>query len=287
MPSFEAPFFNVGSVNGQNGWGFAGNSPTLGNVVAAPLGTPGFLGTQSLELVSTTNSALFGVANGVYSWRDTGAAAGESSTGATSNSWTTSFYYRTPDVFTNPTAGDTLIAFNPAFRPTDSDVANRYAFFGVTCSNVDVSFNCLSSNTQYRFLLSDYSPTGDYVAVDNISAGTWYRIEYILTLVDGAGTGIEGNDIFTANIYDVAGLLLGSSGPRGTWEGPWQAGTFGGGTGPRVINSMDFLRRQGPTGVSLGFIDNLASLNEIPEPSTFILGAAALTLIAGLRRRNR
>lgn len=292
VPSFENPYFTAGDINGQNGWGYMGNSPTLGTVVAAPSGTPGILGTQSLELTSTNNTALFGVANGLYSWRHQAASGGETGTGAASNTFTTSFYYRTPDAFNNPTAGDTLIQFNPAFRPTDANAADRYAFFGVTCSNVDVNFNCLANNSQYRFVLSDYSDPNngtDYTTVNNLSAATWYRIEYSILFNDGLvnpGVLDGNNDVFTVNVYDVAGLLLGTS-VGGTWEAAWATNSFGGGTGPRAVNSMDFLRRQGPGGISLGFIDNLADLNEIPEPSTFILGAGALTLIAGLRRRNR
>jgi hypothetical protein len=284
VPSFENPYFTAGDINGQNGWGYLGNSPTLGTVVAAPSGTPGILGSQSLHLTSTTNTPLFGVANGLFSWRHEAASGGETGTGAASNTFTTSFFYRTPDAFTAPTLGDTLIAFNPAFRPTDANAADRYAFFGVTISPNNAS--------QYSFLLSDYqtpSTGNDLVTVDNINPATWYRIEYSIVFNDGLvdpGVLDGNNDVFTVNVYDIAGLLLGTS-VGGTWEAAWATNSFGGGTGPRAVNSMDFLRRQGPGGISLGYIDNLADLNEIPEPSTFILGAGALALIAGLRRRNR
>jgi len=284
----------LGDVNGQNGWGYMGNSPTLGNVVTAPIGTPSFLGSQSLHLTSTTNSGFFGVANGVYSWRHTDQQAGESSTRAASNSWSTSFYFRTPDSFNNPAPGfgDTLVQFNPAFRPTDADAAIRYAFFGLTCLT-DVNGDCTlnsNSNYQYCFVLSDYSDPNngtDSVSADNINPATWYRIEYSILLVDGLVPPNNGNnDQFTATVYDVTGTLLGSA-KGGTWEAPWQTGAFGGGTGPRILSSMDFLRRQGPEGISLGYIDNLAELNEIPEPSTFVAAAGALLALVALRRRSQ
>jgi len=246
-----------------------------------------------LELSSSTGPNLFGVANGVYSWRHT--QAGESTTGVGNNAWETSFWYRTPDVFTNPTAGDTLIQFNPAFRPTDADPANRYAFFGVTCANFDtVTFNCLAGNTAYNFVLSgfDTPTTGtDLITVSGLTAATWYQIEYAIVLNDGLVNprivnGNGNNDVFTVRVFDVFGTQLGTS-TGAAWEAPWQVGDFDGVLGPRIINSMDFLRRQGPVDVSLGFIDNFAGVNEIPEPSTFALGAGALAVLAALRRRTR
>src|SRR5436190_23552005 len=93
--------FDLGDVQGQNGWGYLSNSPTIGGIVANPVGTPGFLGGQSLQLRSEASGAFAFVANGLWSPRID--AAGEtgapSSTGpAALNRFGGSFYYRTPDV---------------------------------------------------------------------------------------------------------------------------------------------------------------------------------------------
>jgi hypothetical protein len=292
VPSFEAPFFTPGTVAGQNGWGFNGNSPTTGTVVAAPSGTPGFLGSQSLQLTRSTNAALDGVANGVFSWVHSQAAAGESTTGAPSNIWTTSFFYRTPDMM--PTAydfdsdpntfGDGILGMNPAFVPDPTTgTANRYAFFGL----IQTAAN------NYRFIVSSIDdPAGnlgtDTTIFDNVQAATWYRIDMTFTLNEG----LQGapnldftNDVLAVSIFDVNGVALGSGSGLG-WEAPYRSGAFGGAIPAQTIQAMDFLGRRSVTGENLGYLDFFAGVNEIPEPGTIVLLGGALFAL-GLMRRGR
>lgn len=273
---FEAPAFAAGSVNGQNGWGFPGNSPTLGTVAPIPGGSPAFLGSQALNLTTTSNPGLFGVANGVYSNRGTPAGETGSSSAfgpAGGNQWQASLYYRTPAQ--GAFAPNQVVAqLNPAFW--NGAVADRYAYAALeTTANGSFAF-FIDWPTQGAY------DAGDFAQVAAAQPETWYRLDYAIRFVDGLNPDGTPNDVFTFSVFDLAGGLLGSA-TGSTWETLWRSAGFGG--VPRAVDGFDFLNRFGPASANLGYVDNVSFVTT-PEPATLLLLGAGVVGLAVARRRR-
>ena len=247
--SFEAPTFSLGDVAGQDGWGHISNSPTRGEIEAAP-----HTGAQSLAL-RTRNVDFFGVANHLYS-PTINPTAGE--TGSTVDGvvvpdpeslFSATLWYRAPATPVVSTRGDGRIAeLNPSSKGPDADdPANRYAQVRV--------FNDPSGRV--RVEIGWYRASGFTVAtVAMLDWGQWYRFEYRILLVDGTD-GAEPNDRFSLSIFDASGTRVGSA-CGSTWELGWKSGTFGGGATARAINGFDFWSTTGPNDTLVGHIDDLS-----------------------------
>lgn len=252
---FEAPEFILGDVNGQNGWGHISNSPTRGDIEAAPVGSPVSFGAQSLAL-RTRNVDFFGVANHLYS-ATVNPAAGE--TGSTAGGvvvpnphshFSASLWYRTPTAPVISTRGDGRFAqLNPSSKGSGAaDPANRYA-------QVRIYNTTNTAAGLVRVEIGWYTSTGFVVAAvaTNLAWGEWYRFEYLIHLANGLN-GLEPNDRFTLTIFDRNGTRLGSA-CGSTWELAWKSGSFGGGTSPRAINGFDLWSDSGPNALLVGHLD--------------------------------
>jgi hypothetical protein len=264
---FEPPAFMTGDVDGQNGWGHLGNSPTGGTIVSTPGGAPAGFGSQSLAIVMQ-NIGNFGVANNLYS-PNIDPPAGE--TGSTrekvvvpnpQSTFLATLWYRTPStplISTHPTAIGRFAELDPSSRGlSPGDAPNRYASVRVFNTT-----NTLSGvpRVEMRWF------TGAGLVAANVATldwGQWYRFEYRILLVDGTA-GSEPNDRFTLTIYDAAGTQLGSV-CGSTWELGWKSGTFGGGATPRAINGFDFWALTGPNGTVAGYVDQLSMTTTSAAP---------------------
>lgn len=251
---FEPPAFTIGDVAGQDGWGHLSNSPTRGEVVPAPAGSPPLFGSQSLAL-RTRDVGMFGVANHLFS-ATIDPPAGE--TGSTlegtvvpnpRSQFSATLWYRTPTVPVISTRPDGRIAeLNPSSKRVAPDApANRYAQVRL--------FH--DAGGRVRVEIGWYRASGFVTeTVAMLDWGRWYRFEYRIALVDGLA-GDEPNDRFSLSIHDAAGALAGSA-CGSTWELGWKSGSFGGGTSPRAINGFDFWSVTGPNDVIVGHLDELS-----------------------------
>ncbi len=130
---FETPTLTPGNVQGQNGWGYLGNSPTKGIIEAAPAGSPVIFGSASLA-IRTNDVGFFGVSNHLYSAiidpaGETGSTIGGSAVAAPYNQYNASFYYQAPATPVISTRADGRFAeLDPSSKGTGAgDGANRYA----------------------------------------------------------------------------------------------------------------------------------------------------------------
>src|SRR5687768_389133 len=183
---FEPPDFVLGDVNGQNGWGHLGNSPTGGTIVVAPAGPPLNQGAQSLE-VFTRNATLFGVANHLFSALidpaagETGSTIGGAVVPNPQSQFEASFWFRTPSAPLISSRADGRFAeLNPSSKGiAPGDAANRYAQFRL--SN--------STNTAaglVRVEIGWFTSTSFLVApAGTLNWGEWYRFDFLIHIVDG------------------------------------------------------------------------------------------------------
>jgi hypothetical protein len=284
--------FSPGDVQGQQGWAYPGNSPTVGSIVSTPGDAPAGVGAQSLSLTETTNPSLLGVADGVNGPRVT--PAGEPGTSSNSgtavnNDFFASFYYRTPDVLTsdeNGSSGSTVaLAINPA-SSLSSTVATRYAFFALAHDPI----NSLTGPESWQFEI--YTIGTNTVAdtlttiVSDVQPGTWYKIAMNLQFVPGTNADGTSNDIFSATVDDANGNLLGS-GSGGSWETCYLDPSCAGTSSPLAVDTLDILNRYGPTGTPEGDLANLEyGTTEVPEPASLALLGFAMVGLAASRRRG-
>ena len=282
---FESPTFTPGDVDGQDGWGHLGNSPTGGMIVATPPGAPAGFPTQSLAIVMQ-QFANIGVANNLYSPNidppagETGSTRGGIVVPNPQSTFLATLWYRTPStplVSTNPNGR--FAELDPSSRGlAPGDAPNRYA-------NVRV-FNTTNTLAGVpRVEMRWFTGAGLVSAnVATLDWGQWYRFEYRILLVDGTA-GPEPNDRFTLTIFDAAGNQLGSV-CGSTWELGWKSGTFGGGATARAINGFDFWALSGPNNTVAGYLDQLSmsttstpplAVNVSGSPSVCFGGTTTLT----------
>ncbi|HEX8617170.1 MAG TPA: hypothetical protein VF911_06270, partial [Thermoanaerobaculia bacterium] len=195
--------FATGDVNGQDEWGHGDNSPTGGQIVAAPAGTPGFLGLQSLAIQSVKIGNL-GVANNLYSHTispaagETGSTAGGVVVPMPQTRFEASLWYRTPDTPPiSPISDGRFAELDPSSKGNASgDLANRYAVVRILNS----------TNTAAgvpRVYLRGLDSLGyNATLVATLEWGTWYHFDYSVDLVDGLAGG-EPNDRFRLVVSDV------------------------------------------------------------------------------------
>lgn len=254
QPTYTTGFedFILGDVQGQQGWGHLSNSPTGGEIVAAPVHS----GARSLRLF-TRNAGFLGVASHVYS--ATVAPAGEA--GSTVDSlvvpdpeshFSASLWYRTPDAPVVSTRGDGRIAeLNPSSKGPDSgDPTKRYAqvrIFNNGDGRVRVEIGWYTSG----------SSAFSVAVVAFLDWGAWYRFDYLIHFVDGLN-GSAPNDRFSLTVFDANGVQLGTA-CGSTWETAWKSDpTFGGGLTAQAVNGFDFWSQTGPTGTTVGYIDDFS-----------------------------
>ncbi|HEU4523162.1 MAG TPA: hypothetical protein VFT12_14230, partial [Thermoanaerobaculia bacterium] len=274
---FENPDFTLGDVNGQNGWGHLGNSPTGGAIEPAPPGPPAGLGAQSLS-IRTRDVALFGVQNHLYSATlnpgagETGSTAGGVVQPAPHSLFEASFWFHTPSTPVISTRGDGVFAeLNAASKGyAAGDVANRYV-------RVRLINTTNTAAGPVRVQMAWFTGTGTLLTanVADLAWGTWYRFDYSIQLVDGLA-GIEPNDVFRLTVSDATGTQIGTA-CGSTWEAGWKSGAFGGGTSPRMVNGFDFWSLTGPNTTLVGTIDGFtmnASSPVITAPAVTISGTA-------------
>ena len=284
-PTYTTDFstFTLGDVQGQQGWAYPGNSPTVGSIVNTTTtpNAPANIGPKALQLTETSNSALFGVANGVNAPRvtpigepGTSTAGGTAATGG--NVFVASFYYRTPDRF-NPSDSGVVIAFNPA-SSSSSTVATRYGFFGLETN----------SGSGYMFAIEPNFDLPTITVLDNVKPGTWYQVSEQLTFVPGLNIDGSPNDVFNATVTE-AGTATTGSGTGVDWEDGYRSDPSFGTLRPLAVDTLDFLNRGGPVSANEGQIANLSfgapAATAVPEPaSMLVLGAGLAGLVARRRR---
>ena len=256
---FEPPEFVLGDIDGQNGWGHLSNSPTGGEIVPVPAGSPAVMQTQSLA-IKTIHSDFFGVTNHLYSPTidpagETGSTIGGVVVANPQTHFFATFDYRTPTTpIVSSRADGRFAELNPSSKGTaPGDAANRYAQIRL--------FN--NGDGTVRVEIGWYTSSGFTVAqVALLQWGTWYRFDVAIHLVDGLA-GAEPNDLFSLKIYDLAGNLVGSA-CGSTWELGWKGGTFGGGSTPRGVNGFDLWAVTAPDGTVVGHIDNFSMSTSSP-----------------------
>jgi hypothetical protein len=276
--------FSAGDVQGQQGWAYPGNSPTVGTIVPTAAGAPAGAGANALQFVETSDSNLFGVANGVNGPRVTPAGEAGSKTGdglaAVNSHFFASFDYRTPSPIVADSSGGTVIAFNPAssLSPTTAD---RYGFFGLVSDG----------SGGFEFDLSPLQGN-DQIPLTGVTGNTWYQITESLTFNPGLNSDGTGNDVFVVTVSDANGNLLGTA-TSTDWEDGYSDPGFAGVQGPLAVDTMDFLNRFGPANQDEGEITDLTYGTDtplaaaVPEPETLSLAAAGLLPLLLIRRRSR
>lgn len=257
---FEPPTFHTGDVDGQDGWGHLGNSPTGGTIVTSPVST----GTQALA-IEMQHFDFVGVANNLYS-PSIDPPAGES--GSTrggvvvpnpQSTFLATLWYRTPSAPVISTRADGRFAeLDPASRGlAPGDAPNRYAQVRI--------FNTTNTAAGLPRVEMRWFTSAPSLAVANVATldwGRWYRFDYRIFLVDGTA-GPEPNDRFTLTISDANGVRLGTA-CGSTWELGWKSGSFGGGASARAINGFDFWALSGPNGFVAGYLDDLTMTTANP-----------------------
>lgn len=253
QPTYTTGFedFVLGDVQGQDGWGHLSNSPTGGTIVDTPVHAGG----RSLRLF-TRDAGLLGVASHLYSATVDPPAgeAGSTLDGAVvadpETHFSASLWYRTPDAPVVSTRPDGRIAeLNASSKGPDADDATkRYAQVRI--------FN--NGDGRVRVEIGWYTNASSAftaAVVAFLDWGAWYRFDYLIHFIDGLN-GSAPNDRFSLTIFDAGGVQLGSA-CGSTWETAWKSDpTFGGGLAAQAVNGFDFWSHTGPTGTTVGYIDD-------------------------------
>jgi uncharacterized repeat protein (TIGR01451 family) len=284
---FESPQFTLGDVAGQDTWGHIDNSPTRGEVVAAPMASPSVLGAQSLALL-TWKAENFWVSNHLYSARIS-SPAGESGSRIRDvavvdpqSHFEATLWVRTPSTPVIPSRTNGRFAqLNPSSKgPGDDHPADRYASVQLYNPTRDDS-----GTVEVRMTWPTAVGVYKTVVVASLEWGEWYRFEYLIHLVDGLDDDGLPNDRFTLTIYDAAGDLVGSA-CGSTWEIGWRFESWSPYKSALAINGFDFWSDTAPNGTLVAHLDGMAMRSFTPsnELSVEIEGGgtclSAATLVA-------
>lgn len=281
---------NLGNVSGQDGWSINGNANHQG-IVQSNIVHNGF---QALELRTlddqTTQDNNQGVIHGLRS--STVDKAGESVTvngPSVNNSFRSSFWFRTPDAqlpvntggaFEDPYGG--ILELNPSF--SQSGGGARYA----SLTLYDASQDQMGYYTGNEGLLLELSTPNDYdnnanwefdILQQNMSYGTWYRLQFDVLFVDGTNGDETPNDVLKVSIFDSSNAWM-STVINSTWESPFRS-AFG--NGPMSVDSMGFRGLRQTAGLNLGYVDDF-QVESVPEPATMTI--LALGALAALKKRK-
>ncbi|MEI7576207.1 MAG: PEP-CTERM sorting domain-containing protein [Armatimonadota bacterium] len=280
---------SLGSVVGQEDWNRNSNSATLGTVTNAQ----SFTGSQSMELTTLSSQTdmdnLFGVIDSLRT--PVINAAGEfGSVGnpVMANQMKFSYWYRTPlaSVDTDDFFG-ALVEIDPSrsFGAGASRYAGVFVYDGAQDQSNGQYYTAadkivLELDTPLQY--GDGNANWDFGAVvKGLDYGTWYNIQYDLTLVNGLA-GNSPNDVFSVSVFNTSNTLLGSY-TKSTWEVGMKDGRWGN-TTAWALDSISFRTNTKVAGQSLGFIDGV-QLSTVPEPASML--ALSGGLLALLRRRRQ
>ena len=241
----------AGANEGNTNWQAAANGSTSGAYVTGVAHS----GTQSLAIIRTdvNNGTIHGVRS-----PELLAGAGEAASGAASNRFNSSFWFRSGE-----------------WRPGTDYFASVNAWSTDRMSWVALDYTG-GNFSVYGFGYNQDGSDGDDTPIaSNLALGTWYRLDQSIDFVNGAP------DRVTFRLFDGSGQI-GTTAMVPSWDGYYLSN----GIPLTPVNQLNFASRVGGTG-TVFYIDDVSySIGSVPEPATWamlLMGFAGIG--AAMRRR--
>jgi hypothetical protein len=259
---FAPGSIEAGASEGNANWQHAANGSSFGTVVTGTANT----GNQSLAIVRA-QSVNSGVIHGVRSPElllGTGNGAGTGLSGAAYREFSSSFWIRTGP-------GNGVGEINPYFLSINAWSNNRMSW-------ISMDFN--RSQEGLAFYMNGVDNDGNFLGQDlitsNLTPGSWYRIDQLLTWGGDSG-------FVNTRIYDESLNEVGNSSTT-TWDKYYE--NFG--PPVRPVNQLNFRTSTGTEGV-VAYIDDVSySVSAfVPEPATWAMMISGFGLAGAAVRRQR